>query len=150
MLEPGSAAPALALQDTDGNTVDLAAYRGRAVLLYFLRSTTCPICNRHVRLLAEHRDGLAGAVVFAVVPEDRATALKAKARIPFPILTGAAGSPHESIGLTRRLFGSMQQSGTVLIDADGIVRHVQAATVPTASLDWPRLKSDLAALVAAR
>lgn len=140
MLKVGSTVPDLALQDTDGRLMNLADYHGREnVLLYFMRSTTCPICNHHVKDLVGRRDELAArdVRVLVAVPEDRATAAawKSKREVPYLVVTGRSGTPHEAIGLTRRVFGAMQQSGTVLIDRQGVVRHAHAATMPVASYD---------------
>lgn len=136
MLEPGSPAPRLVLEDTEGNPVRLT---GHAALVYFARSTTCPVCARHVRDLAGHRERFeaAGVRVYIAVPEDRATAAawRAKRGIPFPVLTSPEGTPHEVVGLSRKVFGSLQQSGSVLVDARGVVRHAHGATLPTASYD---------------
>ncbi|MEV4052811.1 redoxin domain-containing protein [Amycolatopsis sp. NPDC049688] len=134
MLEAGSPAPPLELEDTEGRTVRLADH---AALLYFMRSTSCPVCNRHVRDLVESAGALAGVRVYIAVPEDRAEAAawRAKHRIPFPVLTGRRDTPHELVGLSRKVFGSMQQSGSVLVDAQGIVRHAHGATLPTGSYD---------------
>ncbi|MCC8247044.1 peroxiredoxin family protein [Saccharothrix luteola] len=149
MLEAGSPAPHLALEDTTGQAVSLSDYRGRhAVLLFFMRSTSCPVCNAHVRDLVERADELAAddVRVLIAVPEDReaATAWKAKRGIPFPVLTGRRESPHELVGLSRKVFGSMQQSGSVLVDREGVVRHAHGATLPTSSYD----KKGIAAAVA--
>lgn len=126
----------MVLEDTTGHTVRLPGRH--AVLLYFMRSTTCPMCNRHVRDLVENADrfAAAGVRVLIAVPEDRETAAawKAKRGIPYPVVT-AAGTPHALVGLSRKVFGSMQQSGTVLLDAQGIVRHAHGATLPTSSYD---------------
>ncbi|WP_431903785.1 peroxiredoxin family protein [Nonomuraea sp. bgisy101] len=140
MLTTGSPAPDVVLEDTDGRTVHLSDYRGsHAVLIYFMRSTSCPICNRHVQDLIRCRDELAAdnVQVFVAVPEDRqeAAAWKAKRQVPFPVLTGRRGTPHEMIGLSRKVFGSMQQSGDILIDSQGIIRHAHGATMPTSSYD---------------
>lgn len=35
MIEPGESAPDFSLQDQDGNEVNLAALRGKSVVLYF-------------------------------------------------------------------------------------------------------------------
>ncbi|WP_374202893.1 sigma factor [Saccharothrix sp. S26] len=85
--------------------------------------------------------------VLAAVPEDRATAAKwkEKHRIPFPVLTGHHGSPHDVVGLGKKVFGSMRQSGSVLVDRQGVVRHAHGATLPTGSYD----KAGIAAAVAA-
>ncbi|MEV6912951.1 hypothetical protein [Amycolatopsis sp. NPDC051071] len=35
----------------------------------------------------------------------------------------------------RKVFGAMRQSGSLLIDRDGVVRHAHAATMPTSGYD---------------
>ncbi|MEV0583653.1 peroxiredoxin family protein [Nonomuraea sp. NPDC050310] len=140
MLTIGSTAPDLVLEDTDGQAVRLSDHRGRqAVLVYFMRSTSCPICNRHVQDLVRSRGEFAAAnvQVFVAVPEERAEAAawKTRRQVPFPVLTGRRGTPHEMVGLSRKIFGSMQQSGDVLVDAQGVVRHAHGATMPTGAYD---------------
>ncbi|NUW45012.1 peroxiredoxin family protein [Nonomuraea rhodomycinica] len=140
MLETGSPAPDVVLEDTDGRTVRLSDYRGRhAVLIYFMRSTSCPVCNLHVQDLDRRRDEFAdgGVQVMLAVPEDRAEAAawKAKRGVPFPVLVGRQGTPHEMIGLGRKVFGALQQSGSILVDAAGVVRHAHGSTLPTAGYD---------------
>ena len=136
MIEVGQAMPDLRLTDTNDAGVRLSDYRGTSdVLVYFMRHTGCPMCNRHVKSLAAHaaeyvRDGV---TVLVAVPDDAGTARRwaAEKKLPFTVVTGAGGTPHAGVGLTRRMFGSMQQSGTVLIDRAGVVRHVDVVTMPT-------------------
>ncbi|MBF6164855.1 redoxin domain-containing protein [Streptomyces gardneri] len=140
MLATGSPAPEMEFEATTGQTWRLSDYRGvHSALLYFMRSTSCPICNRHVRDLVAHRDEFdsTNICVLIAVPEDRTAGLawQTENGIPFPVLASSAGTPHESIGLTRNFFGTMQQSGTILIDSDGIIRHTHSATLPTNSYD---------------
>lgn len=151
MLEAGSPAPRMVLEDTTGQTVRLSDHQGKhAVLLFFMRSTSCPVCNRHVRDLVNRGDELAAdnVGVLIAVPEDRekATTWKAKHQIPFPVLTGRRESPHEMIGLSRKVFGSMQQSGSLLIDRQGIIRHAHGATMPTSSYDRKGITAAIASL----
>jgi len=151
MLEAGSPAPRLVLEDTEGRPVSLADHNGHhAVLLYFMRSTTCPVCRRHVRTLAEDADALeaAGVRVLIAVPEDRETARawRAKHEIPFPVLTGRRNTPHELVGLNRAVFGALQRSGSVLVDAQGVVRHAHSAALPTGSYDRAGIAAAVAAL----
>lgn len=151
MLESGSPAPSMVLEDTEGQTVRLSDYQGRhAVLIYFMRSTSCPVCNWHVRDLVDSADAMAAdnVRVLVAVPEDRETAArwKAKRQVPFPVLTGRADSPHEMIGLGRKVFGSMQQSGSVLIDRQGVIRHAHGATMPTSSYDKKGITAAIASL----
>lgn len=140
MIRPGDPAPELALEDTTGNEVRLADLHGRCgVLLFFMRSASCPVCHAHVRDLAKRQDYFRAnnIRVLVAVPEDRATAAawKERSHTPFPVLTGRTGTPHEAFGLARRLFGTMQQSGSVLIDPQGTVRHAHGATSPLNSYD---------------
>ncbi|MFC5180677.1 peroxiredoxin family protein [Actinomadura harenae] len=139
MLETGSLAPGVLLKDTDGHAVRLSALDAGAALVYFMRSTSCPVCNRHVQDLVRSRAEFAAAdvQVLIAVPEGReaAAAWKAKRDIPFSVLVGRDGAPHASVGLSRKVFGSMQQSGSVLVDAHGIVRHAHGSTMPTGAYD---------------
>lgn len=48
-LSIGSTAPDFTARALGGRTVDLAALRGRTVLLKFYRFATCPVCNLHMR-----------------------------------------------------------------------------------------------------
>jgi peroxiredoxin len=151
MLKAGSPAPRMVLEDTTGQTVRLSDYQDKqAVLLFFVRSTSCPVCNRHVRDLVNRGDELAAdnVRVLVAVPEDRETAAtwKAKHQIPFPVLTGRGEGPHEMIGLGKKVFGSMQQSGSILIDTHGIIRHAHGATLPTSSYDKKGVTAAIAAL----
>ncbi|RJL32827.1 peroxiredoxin family protein [Bailinhaonella thermotolerans] len=136
MLEIGSPAPDVVLEDTDGLAVRLPEPQG-AVLVYLMRSASCPVCGRHVRDLVRRRNefAAAGVRVLVAVPEDRDTAAawKAGRGIPFPVLAG--GAAHEVMGLGRKAFGSLRRSGSVLIDARGVVRHAHGATLPTAAYD---------------
>ncbi|THV28367.1 peroxiredoxin family protein [Glycomyces paridis] len=136
MLEIGSTATDLDLEDTSGDQIRLG---GRHALLYFMRSTTCPVCNGHVRDLAKRADLFAAADVrvLIAVPEGRgeAAAWRARRGVPFEVVTGRSGTPHESVGLVRKVFGAMQQSGSILLDRGGAVRHAHAATMPTAGYD---------------
>jgi peroxiredoxin len=146
MLDAGTATPVLTLEDSEGNVVRLADFRGTSsVLIYFMRTATCPVCNRHVRDLVSRADefGASGVAVLIAVPEGRAEAAawKAKSKIPYTVVTGERGTPHETVGLTKVVFGALQQSGSILVDEQGVVRHSHAATLPPRAYD----KSGLAA-----
>ncbi|MBU3062506.1 peroxiredoxin family protein [Nocardia sp. NEAU-G5] len=151
MLTTGSAAPDMQLEDTAGNTWRLSDQLGtHGALLFFVRSTSCPICNRHVRDLLAQRGGFEADDVrlYLAIPEahDAGRAWRTQHRITVPVLVGSAGSPHQSVGLTRRLFGSMQQSGSVLVDPGGIVRHAHGATMPVNSYDKKGIQAAIRAM----
>jgi peroxiredoxin len=143
MLGIGTTAPPMALEDTEGHPVTLADIAGQAdrrgVLLFFMRSAACPVCNAHVRNLIKQVDKYvaAGVQIVIAVPEGRDEAAKWKSKngIPFPVVTGRGGSAHETVGLAKRVFGSMRQSGSILVDAHNTIRHAHGATMPTNSYD---------------
>ena len=57
-LEVGDKAPAFSLPDADGNTVTLADYRGRKVIVYFYPAASTPGCTKQA---CDFRDNLARA-----------------------------------------------------------------------------------------
>src|ERR1700744_2890682 len=150
MLEIGST-PDLKLEDTDGSAVSLADYRGKEnVLIYFMRALSCAQCNAHVQSFVKNQSEFDAAKVkiIVAVPEDLkdAAAWKASKNIPYTVVAGASGTPHESVGLLRKVFGTLQQSGTILFDGTGAVRYTQVSTVPTTSYNRSEMASALAEL----
>jgi peroxiredoxin len=152
MIEIGSA-PDLKLEDTDGNAVTISDFKGKNnVLIYFMRALSCAQCNAHVQSFVANQAEFDESVVKIIiaVPEDLkdAAAWKSKKKIPYTVVGGAAGTPHESVGLLRKVFGALQQSGTVLFDSNGIVAYTQVSTVPTTSYNRTEIGAALAALPA--
>jgi peroxiredoxin len=150
VLDIGSIAD-LTFDDTDGKRLSLADYRGKEnVLIYFMRALSCAQCNAHVQSFAKNQGEFDAARVqiIVAVPEDLkdAAAWKARKNIPYPVVAGAAGTPHESVGLLKKVFGTLQQSGTVLLDSTGTVRYTQVSTVPTTSYNRAEMATALAGL----
>ncbi|MFF2277121.1 peroxiredoxin family protein [Agromyces sp. NPDC058126] len=140
MISVGTPIPNLDLLDSSGRPQRLRDQLGAGgLLVFFMRTASCPICNAHVRDLERHADELAarGVRVLLVVPErpDEAEAWRLRRGIPFPVVTGGSGTAHEEVGLTRRVFGVMRQSGTLLIDGTGIVQYALGSTLPTGAYD---------------
>jgi len=147
----GAPALHLTLRDVAGSPValdDLAG--GRSLVLYFMRTSDCVVCKRHVRQLAIRHDDLRrrGASVAVVVPDSSQAAgeLQASLSLPFPVVSGADGDAHAAAGLGRAVFGRLQRSGTILLDPDGTVRHVTSSTLPLGALDEQALLDDLDAI----
>ncbi|WP_433956014.1 peroxiredoxin family protein [Janibacter indicus] len=137
--------------DTNGATYPLDQFRGRsAVFVYFMRAILCMQCNAHVRTLASQQETLRseGVEVIIVIPDtvEAAAEWKAKKSIPFPVVVGADTNVHAQIGLMRKVFGALQQSGGVLIDRDGVVRYTHSATNPGGSYDAAALEAAIAQL----
>ena len=152
MIEIGSH-PDLQLEDTDGNTVSISDFAGKDnVLIYFMRALSCAQCNAHVQSFVKNQAEFddANVRIIVAVPEDLkdAAAWKARKNIPYTVVAGASGTPHESVGLLRKVFGTLQQSGSVLFDSNGVVTYTQVSTIPTTSYNKAEIGAALAALPA--
>jgi peroxiredoxin len=150
MLEIGSIAD-IKLETTDGEAIAIADYQGKQnVLVYFMRALSCAQCNAHVRSFEKNIADFDAAHVkiIVAVPEDNADAAawKAKKSIPFTVVTGATGTAHESVGLLKKAFGTLQQSGSVLIDSNSVVRYTEVSTIPTTSYNRGKVDTALAEL----
>ena len=93
MITAGTRMPNLELQSSTGEPVRLLDHLGeRGMVAFFMRTTTCPVCNAHVRDLVGRAGELSarGISVLIAVPEDReeAAAWKDRRRVPFPVVTG--------------------------------------------------------------
>ena len=152
MIETGST-PHLDLEDTDGNIITIADFKGTTnVLIYFMRALSCAQCNAHVHSFVKNQAEFdtANVKIIVAVPEDLkdAAAWKSRKNIPYTVVAGATGTPHESVGLLRKVFGTLQQSGTILFDSNGAVTYTQVSTVPTTSYNRAEIAVALAALPA--
>jgi peroxiredoxin len=150
VLEIGST-PDLKLEDTDGRSLAIADFKGKEnVLVYFMRALSCAQCNAHVQSFVKNQAVFDDAEVeiIVAVPEDLkdAAAWKARKNIPYTVVAGAEGTPHESVGLLRKVFGTLQQSGSVLFDSNGVVTYTQVSTIPTTSYNKSEIAAALAAL----
>jgi len=140
MLETGTRLPSLPLQDTTGRRVTLDdGTPGRAALVYFMRSKSCAICTRHAKDLDRRAEEYKrkGVQVYIAIPEghDDAVEWKARHQVGVAVVAAAAGSAYDTVGLTRKVFGSVQQSGAILVDSNGTVCYAHSATMPTGSYD---------------
>ena len=143
----------LHVREADGTPFDLASYRGTSnVFVYFMRALTCPQCNTAVRTLTSQQEELAASDVQVVVavPEDAADAStwKVKRGVPFPVVVGLEGTPHEDAGLLKKMFGAIQQSGGILLDKQGVIRYAHVSTNPGSSYNRAELADAIAALPA--
>lgn len=145
---PGAQAPApnATLHLLDGRMVDLAAYRGKAVLLNFWASWCIPCAVEYpqmLRLAATLPDDL---VILAVSSDaERAAIDRFLARHGTgPDNVIIAHDPEKKI--TQDLFGTVRLPETILIDAAGIMRE----KVIGASVEWdaPEMESKIRALAA--
>jgi peroxiredoxin len=91
----------------------------------------------------------AGAKVLAIGPRGQAAAALAakKMGVPYPVLADPGRQAYRAYGFTKSLW-IIRQSGTVLIDREGVVRYVHRSINPQNSLDEQALLRHLDALKA--
>lgn len=144
----GKAPTSLSFVDERGAAVGFDALReGGPAVLFFMRTSTCPVCLRHVRALA----GLAGTLAergvrpYVVVPGGEADRARVQRRAgTLRALSSGGTAAHGAVGLGRTLM--MQHSGTLLVDAAGRVAYVKTSAMPVASFSPKELTAAVRAL----
>ncbi|KQU01784.1 peroxiredoxin [Rhodococcus sp. Leaf7] len=133
-LSAGDAAPDLTLSDADANTVSLADYAGKRVVVYFYPAAGTPGCTKQA---CDFRDSLAqlndaGLDVLGISPDKPAKLAKFRDAegLTFPLLSDPEKSTLQAWGA----FGEKSMYGktvtgvirsTFVIDADGKVEVAQ-------------------------
>jgi peroxiredoxin Q/BCP len=146
MLQPGDPAPAFSLLDQAGNTVELTAFAGRKLLLFFYPKADTPGCTTQSCAVRDARGDLAslGVDVVGVSPDrpDAQSRFDEKFDLGFPLLSDpdhavaeAYGVWGEKVNYGRTYMGIIRSS--FLIDEDGRIERAwykvaPAATVPNA------------------
>jgi cytochrome c biogenesis protein CcmG, thiol:disulfide interchange protein DsbE len=120
-LRPGTAAPGFRLPSLEGGEVDLAAYRGKVVLLNFW-ATWCPPCVAEMPSLERlHRDlGPEGLAVLTVSADDDIAELRGFVKrhgLTLPVLLDPDG---RNAGRAYRTTGYPE---TFVLDRSGILLH---------------------------
>ncbi|MBG0828402.1 thioredoxin-dependent thiol peroxidase [Planomonospora sp. ID67723] len=127
-LEPGDAAPDLALPAADGTVVSLDAYRGKRVILYFYPAAMTPGCTKQA---CDFRDSLASltAAGFAVLGVSKDTPAKLAKfaehdALTFPLLSDPGLEVHKAYGAygEKTMYGKTIVGvlrSTFVIDPDG-------------------------------
>lgn len=127
-IQVGDRAPPLAAEAHTGQTVSLADYLGRqVVVLYFYPKDDTPGCTREACAFRDAYEDFvqAGAVVIGVSGDalDRHRAFAGRQRLPFLLLSDPDGALRQAFGVPRTL-GLLPGRVTYVIDKAGIVRHV--------------------------
>ncbi|MFC5402687.1 redoxin domain-containing protein [Cohnella soli] len=102
-LQQGMIAPAFSTVDLSGNAVSLENYRGRKVLLAFLRFSACAICNLRVhhfigRYPAWQRQGLDVVAIFES-PETNMRKYVGAQNAPFPLVADPKARLYDWYGI---------------------------------------------------
>jgi peroxiredoxin len=115
-------APGFSIVDSKGEEHDLADYRGKLVLLFFMQ-TTCPHCANFAELLQQTQEKYGSriaVVAVAIYPDDpgKVKDFVAGHRITYPVLLDI-GQVAYSYVLTKTL----DFPHLYMIDASGIIRR---------------------------
>ena len=142
----GSTMPDIQVQGADGTDVALLSLiAGRRAVVFFMRASTCPVCQAHTaeaaRLLREGKLGSAALVV--VTPGAAAEVATVARRVPGDdLVIVGSGSGHAEVGLGR--FLGLQHSGTFVLDERGAVLAARTATIPTGAFNAAEVVAALA------
>ncbi len=133
-LKPGDKAPAVSLDDQDGNTVKLASFKGRKVMVFFYPKADTPGCTAEGCGLRDHfADFMDRGVIVLGASFDNAAdnaAWKQKHGFVFPLLCDTDRALAIAYGAADDKDARYARRIAVLIDADGKVAQVWTKVEP--------------------
>ena len=138
----GDTLPNIPLIDGSGTSSRMMDELGAGgAVVFFMRTSTCPICRAHVRELQRMSDAgmLRGARAVVVAPGGADEAAVVARHTTLRVF--ASGEHHRDVGLGR--FLTLQHSGTFVVDAAGRVFAQRASALPTASFSRREILSAL-------
>ena len=151
-LEVGDTAPAFSLPDADGNTVNLADFKGRKVIVYFYPAASTPGCTKEA---CDFRDNLvelneAGLDVVGISPDKPAKLAKFRdaEKLTFPLLSDPDRKVLEAWGAygEKTMYGKTVQGvirSTFVVDELGKIALAQYNIRATGHV--AKLRRDLSA-----
>lgn len=124
-LTAGTAAPAFTTKDTNGNTVSLADYAGKTVVLYFYPKDDTPGCTKEACSFRDNYTAYQGKdiVVFGVSGDDEGSHqdFTSKFNLPFPLLADVDHSLMKAYDVDG---GGYAQRVTYVINGQGQIDKV--------------------------
>jgi thioredoxin-dependent peroxiredoxin len=128
-LAVGTPAPGFTVNDTQGNSVTLAAYSGKPVVLYFYPKDDTPGCTKEACSFRDNYQQYLsqGITVFGVSMDDSAShqAFTAKYSLPFPLLADTDGAITRAYQVEGDRNGvKYAQRVTYVIGGDGNIAQV--------------------------
>ncbi len=124
-LSIGTRAPAFTTKDTNGNTVSLADFAGKTVVLYFYPKDDTPGCTKEASSFRDNYAAYQGKdiVVLGVSGDDEVShqAFTQKFNLPFPLLADVDRSIVKSYDVDG---GGYAKRVTYVIDGSGTITHV--------------------------
>ena len=139
MLEAGMKAPQFTLTDGNGNTVSLADYLGKKVVLYFYPKDNTPGCTRQACAFAGAYDAFRekGVEVIGISKDSAASHAKfaEKYSLPFVLLSDPERMAIEAYGVwqEKKQYGKVSMGvvrTTFLIDEQGNIEKIMPKVKP--------------------
>lgn len=130
MLSTGSVAPAIALSDQHGDTVQLSSFLGQRVLIFFYPKASTPGCTQQACGLRDVAAQVNGTVILGISPDKPAAQKKFddKYSLGYPLLADTEHEVAEAYGVwaQKSMYGK-QYMGIVrsafLVGVDGTIEH---------------------------
>ncbi|WP_183577718.1 thioredoxin-dependent thiol peroxidase [Mucilaginibacter sp. X5P1] len=132
-LKEGDKAPEFTAKDQNGNTVSLADFKGKTVILYFYPKDDTPGCTAEACSFRDNYQSLLskGFQVIGVSTDDEKSHKKfeTKYSLPFPLIADEDKSIVEAYGVwaEKNMYGK-KYMGTVrttfIINGEGVISHV--------------------------
>jgi thioredoxin-dependent peroxiredoxin len=132
-LKEGDKSPAFKGIDQNGNTISLASYKGKKVVLYFYPEDDTPTCTIQACNLRDNYSLLKknGFEVIGVSPDEakKHKKFETKYKLPFTLLADTSHAILEKYGVwdQKQLFGHKYMGvmrTTFVIDEKGIIRKI--------------------------
>lgn len=124
-LTAGTPAPAFTTKDTNGNTVSLADYAGKTVVLYFYPKDDTPGCTKEANSFRDNYSAYQDKdiVVFGVSGDDESShqEFTQKFNLPFPLLADVDHSIMKAYDVDG---GGYAQRVTYVINGQGQIEKV--------------------------
>ncbi|MEH1891570.1 MAG: peroxiredoxin [Nostoc sp.] len=126
-LAVGTDAPAFTAKDTNGNTVSLADFAGKTVVLYFYPKDDTPGCTKQACSFRDAQSQYQGkdVVILGVSADDEVShqAFTQKYNLNFPLLADTDKSLIKAFDVDG---GGYAKRVTYVIDPSGKITHVDA------------------------
>ena len=129
-LAAGDKAPAITLDDQDGNAVKLSSFKGRKVLVYFYPKADTPGCTTQSCALRDISGEIGDTVILGISPDASAKQKKFddKDSLGFPLLADTEHAVAEAYGVwgEKKNYGRTYMGiirSAFLVDEKGKIAH---------------------------
>src|SRR3954447_1667237 len=141
-LAAGDKAPAITLDDQDGNPVKLSSYKGRKVLVYFYPKADTPGCTTQSCALRDISGDIGDTVILGISPDPPARQKKFddKYSLGFPLLADTEHAVAEAYGVwgEKKNYGRTYMGivrSAFLVDEKGKVEEAWYKVSPKATAE---------------